>query len=52
MNLQQRLKKLENTIPQDSLVVVWVKPGETDEEACRRENTNDTQKIILVKWQN
>jgi hypothetical protein len=50
MNLQRRLTELEERIPEGKPVVVWVNPGETQEEAKRPSQLSSTTQIIYVKW--
>lgn len=52
MNLQQRLAKLEEKTTQDQPAVVWINPGETQEEARNKAGIKDNQTVIFVKWQN
>lgn len=50
MNLQQRLTKLEGRTPERQPVVVWMNPGETQEEACRRAGFDLGYGIVFVTW--
>jgi hypothetical protein len=52
MNLQQRLAKLEEKTTQDQPAVVWMNPGETQEEACQRVGLRRRSAFpsIFVSW--
>ena len=50
MNLQRRLTELEERIPEGKPVVVWVNPGETQEEASNRSGIKENQTVIFVRW--
>ena len=50
MNLQQRLTKLEERTSEGQPVVVWMNPGETQEESRNKAGVKDNEKVIFVKW--
>ena len=50
MNLQQRLSKLEERTSEGQPVVIWLNPGETQEEACNKAGIKDNEAVIFVKW--
>jgi hypothetical protein len=50
MNLDQRLTKLEERTAEGKPAVVWMNPGETQEEAKRPSQLSSTTQIIYVKW--
>jgi hypothetical protein len=50
MNLQQRLSKLEERTSEGQPVVIWLNPGETQEEARNKAGINDNQTAIFVRW--
>jgi hypothetical protein len=50
MNLDQRLTKLEERTAEGKPAVVWMSPGETQEEAKRPSQLSSTTQIIYVKW--
>ena len=50
MNLDQRLTKLEERTSERQPVVVWVNPGETQEEARNKAGIKDNQTVIFVRW--
>jgi hypothetical protein len=50
MNLDQRLTKLEERTSEGKPAVVWMNPGETQEEAKRPSQLSSTTQIIYVKW--
>ena len=52
MNFQQRLTKLEAQTLEGQPAVVWMNPGETQEEARNKAGIKDNQTVIFVKWQN
>ena len=52
MNLQQRLTKLEEQTLEGQPAVVWMNPGETQEEARNKAGVKDNQTVIFVRWQN
>ena len=52
MNLDQRLTKLEQRTSEGQRVMVWMNPGETQEEARNKAGIKDNQTVIFVKWQN
>jgi uncharacterized protein YheU (UPF0270 family) len=52
MNLQQRLTKLEEQTSEGRPVVVWMNPGETQEDARKKTNYNDFREILYVAWEN
>ena len=49
MNLQQRLTKLEERTSEGQLIVVWMNPGETQEESRNKAGVKDNEKVIFVK---
>ena len=52
MNLQQRLTKLEERTSKGQPVVVWMNPGETQEEARNKAGVKGNETTIFVSWQN
>jgi hypothetical protein len=52
MSLQQRLTKLETQTLEDQSVVIWINPGQTQEEARNKAGVKDNQAVIFVRWQN
>ena len=50
MNLDQRLTKLEERTAEGKPAVVWMNPGETQEEACRRAGFDLGYGIVFVTW--
>ena len=50
MNLDQRLTKLEERTAEGKPAVVWMNPGETQEEAKRPSQLSSITQIIYVKW--
>lgn len=51
MNVQQRLLKLEASTQGTKLAVIWLNPGETQEDALRRVQAWSNQRVIFVTWQ-
>lgn len=50
MNLRQRLAKLEERTSEGQLVVVWVNPGETQEEGRYKAGVKGNETVIFVRW--
>jgi hypothetical protein len=50
MNLHRRLTKLEERTSEDQPAVVWMNPGETQEEARNKAGIKDNQTVIFVRW--
>jgi hypothetical protein len=50
MNLHRRLTKLEERTPKGQPVVIWLNPGETQEEARNKAGVKDNEIITFVRW--
>ena len=50
MNLHRRLTKLEERTPKGQPAVVWMNPGETQEEARNKAGVKDDEAVIFVRW--
>ena len=50
MNLDQRLTKLEERTAEGKPAVVWMNPGETQEEARNKAGVKDNKAVVFVRW--